>query len=120
MVFMVSGSSRMLGSCPGRSRIQNLTGKRFPWIERLTEGICVAVGLSLTKSLHVVDYSYRGPVIGIGDHQGAIVPILGTTVPGKSLVDTTARQRRLRVMSYIEIGAGLRDVPLNFGFFGAD
>jgi hypothetical protein len=122
VVFTASGEFENGWELSGTVTIDTASGKVLSADLSVTEGSVVQ--FVFDKVSHVVDYSYRGPVTGIGITEGPIVPCLGITVPGKSLVGyngSSILTSGFELLSYIEIGEGLNYVdrlPLNFGSLG--
>ena len=118
VVFEASGEFENGGELSGTITIDTATGKV------LSADLSVTgfdVNLVFDKVAHVLD-SYRGPVTGIGINEGPIVPMLGITVPGKSLVGYTGSSivshQAGQFLSYVLLGEGtdyVDEIPLMRG-----
>ena len=115
VVFEASGEFENGWELSGTVTIDTATGKV------LSADLSVTgfdVNLVFDKVAHVLD-SYRGPVTGIGITGGPIVPSLGITVPGKSLVGYTGSSilsyQAGQYESYLLLGEGtyyVDEIPL--------
>jgi hypothetical protein len=118
VVFTATGEFENGWELSGTVTIDTATGKVVSADLGVTEGSVVKYVFAKGVTVHG---SSRGPFTTIGISEGPVVPSLGITVPGKSLVGyngSSILTSGFELLSYIEIGEGLNYVdrlPLNFG-----
>jgi len=118
VVFTATGEFENGWELSGTVTIDTATGKVVSADLGVTEGSVVKYVFAKGVTVHG---SSRGPFTTIGISEGPVVPSLGITVPGKSLVGyngSSILTYDYGYLSYIVLGEGLNYVdmiPLDFG-----